>query len=178
LYWYCDFAERCYREHKPAEHQQRHTQENERYVDQKIADDFIAGALRRLRAAARDGSIAQQRKLVSMLYEWVRLSPKGIKEVRPKAIKLLANDDFVTNLAVSAFHITWSHSAGFGGMGDLVSKGTAEVHKEAIREFAGERKFMKRVAELRAAATDPDAVKFWDAFLETWKKPKSDPFGH
>ena len=122
LYWYCSFAGFCYREHKPAEHE-RSTPEDQRYVDQRTADEFIGGALRRLRRAAKDGSIAQQRKLVSMLYEWVRLSPSGIKEVRPKAIKLLANDDFVTRLAMDAFHTTWSYSMGIGGMGDLVSRG-------------------------------------------------------
>jgi hypothetical protein len=82
--------------------------------------------------------------MVSMLYEWVRLAPNGIKEVRPKAIKLLANDDFVAHLAMDAFHITWSHTMGFGGMGDLVSKGTAQVNKEAIRELADAKKFMAR----------------------------------
>jgi predicted KAP-like P-loop ATPase len=175
LNWYCSFAERCYSEHKPAQHQ-RQTPEDQRYVDEKTADGFIKSALRRLRAAAKDGSIAQQRKLVSMLYEWVRLSPKGISEVRPRAIKLLANDDFVAHLAMDAFHITWSHSMGFGGMGDLVSKGTAQVNKEAIRELTNEKKFMKRVGELRAATNDPAAILFWDTFSETWKKPKRDPF--
>jgi hypothetical protein len=53
--------------------------------------------------------------------KWVRLSRKGIKQVRPKAVKLLENDDFVTHLARDAFHITWSRSTGFGGMGDHIS---------------------------------------------------------
>jgi hypothetical protein len=173
LNWYCSFAERCHSEHKPAE-RQRQTPEDQRYVDEKTADGFIETALRRLRAAARDSTIAQQRKLVSMLYEWVRLSPRGIKEVRPKAIKLLTNDDFVTHLAMDASRITWSHSMGFGGMGDLVSKGTAQVNKEAIRELTDEKKFMKRVRELKAGTSDPDAVLFWDTFVETWEKPKRD----
>jgi hypothetical protein len=77
---------------------------------------------------------------------------------------------------MDAFHITWSHSMGFGGMGDLVSKGTAQMNKEAIRELTDEKKFMKRVRELKTATSDPDAVLFWDTFIETWEKPKSDPF--
>jgi predicted KAP-like P-loop ATPase len=173
LHWFCSFAERCHREHHPAQHQ-RFTPEDERYVDEKTANEFIKTALRRLRAAARDGSIAQQRKMVSMLYEWVRLAPNGIKEVRPKAIKLLANDDFVAHLAMDAFHITWSHIMGFGGMGDLVSKGTAQVNKEAIRELADAKKFMARVRNLMASATDPDAVSFWTSFVEAWEKPEVD----
>jgi predicted KAP-like P-loop ATPase len=175
LNWFCSFAERCRREHHPDE-RSRPTPEDARYVDEKTADRFIQEALRRLRAAARDGTLAQQRKMVSTLYEWVRLSPKGIKEVRPRAIKLLANDDFVTHLATNAFHITWSHSMGFGGMGDLVSRGTAQVNKEGIRELTDEKKFLARVRQLKSAATDPDAKKFWDAFMETWEKPDLDPF--
>jgi predicted KAP-like P-loop ATPase len=174
LHWYCSFAERCHTEHHPAPHN-RSIPESERYVDEKTAAEFIKEALRRLRAAARDGSLAQQRKLVSMLYEWVRLAPKGMKEVRPKAIRLLANDDFVAHLAMNAFHITWSHSMGFGGMGDLVSRGTAQVNKEAIRELTDEKKFLARVRQLMSTAIDSDAKKFWDAFMETWEKPDRNP---
>jgi predicted KAP-like P-loop ATPase len=175
LHWYCSFAEHCHREHQPDQHGSL-TPDDQRYVDQKTAEKFIKAALRRLRAAARNGTIAKQRRLVSMLYEWVRLAPKGIKEVRPKAIKLLANDDFVTHLARDAFHITWSHSMGFGGMGDLVARGTARVNKQAIGELADSNKFLKRVWELRARATDPDAVSFWATFVESWEKPEVDPF--
>jgi hypothetical protein len=174
LHWLCSFAERCHGEHHPAQHQ-RFTPEDERYVDAKTADGLIKEALRRIRRAAKDGTLAQQRKLVSMLYEWVRLAPKGVKEVRPKAIKLLANDDFVAHLAMDAFHITWSHSMGFGGMGDLVSRGSAQVNKDAIRELTNEKKFIARVRSLKNDATDPDAASFWAVFLETWRKPEPDP---
>ncbi len=116
LYWYCNFAERCYGDHFPAEHQ-RHTSEDERWVDEKTAKQFYNNALTRICRAAADGSIAQQRRLVTILYEWVRFSPKGIKEVKAKLSKLLANDEFVAHLAIDAFRITWSHSMGFGGMG-------------------------------------------------------------
>ena len=81
LHWFCAFAERCHGEHHPAQHQHS-TPEDDRYVDEKTADEFIRIALRRLRGAAKDGSIIQQRRLVSMLYEWARFAPKGIKEVR------------------------------------------------------------------------------------------------
>jgi len=175
LHWFCSFAERCHGEHHPAQHQ-RFKLEDERYVDEKTANEFIKTALRRLRAAARDGSLTHQRKMVSMLYEWVRLAPNGIKEVRPKVIKLLANDDFVAHLAMDAFQFTWSHTMGFGGMGDLVSKGTAQVNKRAIRELADAKKFMARVRNLMASATDPDAVSFWANFVEAWEKPEVDPF--
>jgi len=161
--------------HHPAQHQ-RFKPEDERYVDEKTANEFIKTALRRLRAAARDGSLTHQRKMVSMLYEWVRLAPNGIKEVRPKVIKLLANDDFVAHLAMDAFQFTWSHTMGFGGMGDLVSKGTPQVNKRAIRELADAKKFMARVRNLMASATDPDAVSFWANFVEAWEKPEVDPF--
>jgi predicted KAP-like P-loop ATPase len=175
LYWYCNFAERCYSEHFPAEHQQ-HTLEEERYVDEKTAKQFYRGALTRIRGAAEGGSIAQQRRLVTILYEWVRLSPKGVKEVRAKANKLLTNDEFLSHLAIDAFRITWSHSMGFGGMADLVSRGTPQVNKEAIRYFTDERKFMKRVRERQATAADAGEALFWKTFTEAWEKPEADRF--
>jgi hypothetical protein len=107
-----------------------------------------------------------------MLYEWVRLSPKGMKEVRPKAIKLLGNDEFVKHLGLDTFRITWSHSMGFAGTGDLVAKGTAQVNREAIREFTDVKKFMTRVRQLLATATDPAEVAFWTAYIETWERPE------
>lgn len=165
LYWYCNFAERCYNDHYPAQHQ-RHTLEDERYVDEKTARQFHRGALSRIRQAAEDGSIADQRRLVTILYEWVRLSPKGIKEVRAKANKLLANDEFVSHLAIDAFRITWSHSLGFGAMADLASRGAPQVNREAIRYFTDEKKFMRRVRERQAAATDAGEILFWKTFIE------------
>ena len=44
LYWYCNFAERCYNDHYPAQHQ-CHTLEDERYVDENTARQFHRGAL-------------------------------------------------------------------------------------------------------------------------------------
>jgi predicted KAP-like P-loop ATPase len=175
LHWFCNFAERCHREHH-TDANGRQKLETERYVDEKTAADFIKMALSRITSAAKDGAIAKQRRLVSMLYEWVRLAPKGIKEVRAKAIKLLADDDFVAHLAMDAFHITWSHSMGFGGMGDLVSRGSPQVNKKAIQELTDEKEFMKRVRERKAAATDPGEVAFWTTFIETWEKAETDPF--
>jgi hypothetical protein len=170
LHWFCSFAERCYAEHHPNAHN-RPINEDERFVDEGTAAGFIKTALRRLRRAAQDGTFSRQRKMVSMLYEWARLSSKGVKEVRPKALKLLRDDEFVTHLAMDAFHITWSQSMGFGGMGDLVSRGTARVNKDAIREFTDEKTFLARVRELSARATDPEAKSIWDAFMVAWEKP-------
>ena len=87
--------------------------------------------------------MAKQRRLVSLLYEWVRLSPKGIKEVRPKVTKLLADDDFVAFLALDTFRTTSSHSmGGFGGVGDLVARGRTEINKEPISEFTNPKRFL------------------------------------
>jgi hypothetical protein len=170
LHWYCDFAEHCQQDHQP-DRNGRLTPDDKRYVDQKTADEFIKRALGRIRAAAKDGSIGNQRRLVSMLYEWIRLSPNGIKEVRPKVIKLLGNNEFVKHLGLDTFRITWSHSMGFGGTGDLVARGTAQVNKDAIRELADVKKFMACVRELLAGATDPAEVTFWTTYIEAWERP-------
>lgn len=170
LHWFCAFAERCNRDHQPDQNG-RLIPEDERYVDQKTADQFLKGALRRLRRAAKDGSLAKQPRLVSLLYEWVRLSPKGIKEVRPKVAKLLANDDFVAFLALDTFRITWSHSMGFGGTGDLVATGRMQINKEAIVEFTNPKRFLARIREAKARTTNPATVAFLTQYVETWEQP-------
>ena len=113
---------------------------------------------------------------MTILYDWVRLSPKGIKEVRARANKLLANDEFVSHLAIDAFRITWSHSLGFRATADLVSRGAPQVNREAIRYFTDEKKFMRRVRERQAAATDAGEVLFWKTFIEARVSPEADPF--
>jgi hypothetical protein len=170
LHWYCDFAERCQRDHQP-DQGGRHTADDQRYVDKKTADEFIKQALKRIRKAAKDGTLAQQRRLVSMLYEWVRLSPRGMKEVRPKAIKLLGNDEFVKHLGLDTCCIGWSHSMGFGGTADLVAKGTPRVNKEAVRDLVDENKFLRRVRERLVSAIDPAEITFWKTYIETWEDP-------
>ena len=113
---------------------------------------------------------------MSLLYEWVRLSPKGIKEVRPKVAKLLANDDFVAFLALDTFRTTWSHSmGGFGGVGDLVAKGTTEINKEPIREFTNPKRFLVRIREAMVRTTNPAAMAFLAQYVETWEQPATEP---
>jgi predicted KAP-like P-loop ATPase len=164
LHWFCDFAERCNRDH------QRPMSEDERYVDQKTANQFLKEALRRIRQAARDGSLAKQRRLVSLLYEWVRLSPRGIKEVRSKVAKLLANDDFVAFLALDTFRTTWLHSAG-----DVVARRRTQINKELISEFTNPKRFLARIREAMARTTDPEAVAFLTQYVETWEQPATEP---
>jgi hypothetical protein len=144
--------------------------DDERYVDQKTANQFLKEALRRIRQAAKDGSLTKQRRLVSLLYEWVRLSPRGIKEVRPKVAKLLANDDFVAFLALDTFRTTWSHS-----MGDLVAKEKAQINKEAISDFTNPKRFLTRIREAMARTTDPAAVAFLTQYVQTWEQPIAEP---
>lgn len=61
---------------------------------------------------------------------------------------------------------------GFGGMSDLVSRGTAQVNKRAIGELADAKMFIARVRKLKESATDPDAVSFWTTFIEAWERPE------
>ena len=171
LYWYCDFAERCRLDHEPEQHGKT-TPDDQRYVDRKTADELVKQALRRLRKTATDGTLGQQRRLVSMLYKWARFSPRGLKEVRPKAIKLLANDEFVKHLGLDTFSIGWSHSVGFGGTGDLVAKGAPQVNKQAIRELVNEKEFLGRLRGKLGSATDKAEIIFWKLNIDTWEKPE------
>jgi predicted KAP-like P-loop ATPase len=97
LYWACSFAERCKAQHKVASD---HTfvQDDRRLVDLATADEFVKLARKRLRSAARDGSLVTHRRLFTLLWIWTRAAPKGLDEVRPVVEKLLKDDNFVLHL--------------------------------------------------------------------------------
>jgi predicted KAP-like P-loop ATPase len=167
LHWFCDFAERCDREHKERQ-DGTIMPEGEWFVDRETAGDFVRDALKRLRGAAKDGTLAQHPRLLSLLWEWVRLSPRGLDEVRPKVSKFLSDDGFILHLASSAVGVTWSHSVGFDGMGDLVARRTRRVQKDSIAPLIDPLVFLARVQEVASRTTDADTASFLASFVEIW----------
>jgi hypothetical protein len=168
LYWYCALASRCYREHHPTP-DTTVPPEGERFVDADTADRLSAGALKRIRAAAKNGTIASQRRLVPLLYQWIKLSPRNTKEVRPAAAKLLKSDEFVINMAVSATGRVWSRTA--GGLGDLVSRGSVQIDRRSIEGLVDAKKFLRRVDILtKSPQTERAVAGFLAAVVQMWNR--------
>jgi len=146
LYWLCSFAERCKAEHDENTNP-NYIPEDHRFVDLKTSKVFTRLALKHIRRAAKDGSLASHRRLFTLLWMWSRAAPKGFEEVRAATNELLHNDDFVLHFASSAAGVSWSYSAGFDGMGDLVSRGTLHVNKDSISPLVDPSLLLARVKE-------------------------------
>jgi hypothetical protein len=56
-------------------------------------------------------------------------------------------------------------------MGDLVSKGTLHVNKEAISPLVDPSLLLARVKEVAEKTTKVDEVAFFGSFLEAWERP-------
>jgi len=83
--------------------------------------------------------------------------------------ELLHNDNFVLHFALSAAGMSWSYSAGFDGMGDLVSKGRLHVNKDAISPLVDPSRLLARIREVAAKTTNRDEAMFFGAFLQAWE---------
>jgi predicted KAP-like P-loop ATPase len=170
LYWLCSFAESC----KVEQDENRNRgliPADQRFVDLKTSKAFTRLALRRIRAAAKDGSLAGHRRLFTLLWMWSRAAPKGLEEVRAAAQELLRDDDFVLHFASSAAGMSWSYSAGFDGMGDLVSRGRLQVNKDSFSPLVDPLLLLGRVKEVAEKTTKADEAAFFASFLEAWERP-------
>jgi len=56
-------------------------------------------------------------------------------------------------------------------MGDLVSKGTLQVNKEAISPLIDQSLLLARVKEVAEKTTKADEAAFFASFLEAWERP-------
>jgi predicted KAP-like P-loop ATPase len=170
LYWLCSLSESCKGEHDESPNR-GFTPEDQRFVDLKTSKVFTRLALKRIRSAAKDGSLVIHRRLFALLWMWSRAAPKGLEEVRAATQELLCSDDFVLHFASSAAGVSWSYTAGFDGMGDLVSKGTLQVNKGAISPLVDPTLLLARVKEVAEKTTKADEAAFFASFLEAWERP-------
>jgi hypothetical protein len=102
---------------------------------------------------------------------WSRAAPKGLEEVRAATHELLHNDNFVLHFASSAAGMSWSYSAGFDGMGDLVSRGSLHVNKDSISSLVDPSLLLARMKEIASKTTNGDEAAFFAALLMAWETP-------
>lgn len=143
--WCSDFAERCIRPYRPSDEER---ERGEPVVSQAVAEEFIETALAKLRAAAAEGSLTEQHRIISLLYTWRRLAGEhGTQEVRNWTDAALSNAAFIVTLARHLPSSSWSFGMGMDDMGDRVQRETRLVEDEAHAELLSIERLDARIAE-------------------------------
>jgi hypothetical protein len=124
------FAERCKSQHHKGSY-------DNSLVDAATSEKLVAGARERLRAAARDGSLAAHRSLFALLWAWTRTGDRAFDEVRAAVKELVGNNQFILHFASSAARPSWSIS-----QGDLVSQSRLQVLRKPVSSLIGAPTFL------------------------------------
>ncbi len=145
LGWACDFAERCLAYFQPREGRGNI---GPAIVAENVANEYRGIALGKLRRAAGDGTLIAHGRLVTLLFDWSRLSDEGVPEVRRWTDSQLANDDFIVAMAGVMVSVSYTQGLGLDGMGDRVARPVARLNAETYRDVVDFAAIEQRVGEL------------------------------
>src|SRR3984893_17494077 len=162
LYTLVTFAERCSSQYDKQSY-------DDPLVDAATSGKLIGLARDRLRAAAKDGSLATHRRLFSLLWAWTRTGDGALDEVKEGVKASIGDDQFVLHLASSAAGMSWSMPQGFDGRGELVSRGRLHVQRSAVSPLIDEPTFLARLKEIAAKTENTDEAAFVGVFMEAWE---------
>lgn len=146
LHWLLDIARRCRRDYDAPENDP--PEQREPLVPMNVAERLRDLSLQRLRTAAADGSLAGQRGIIRLLFEWQELA--GDEEVRNWTDAALENDQFVISVADRAVRTSWTQGLGFSGLGDLVARRNEYVDLDPLAALLDITRFRERVQQLAA----------------------------
>lgn len=172
LGWLVDLARRLDAEHHPRSGSQP-TRAEDKLSTEPTADAIKQEALRRLRQAAEDGSLARQLDLFALLYRW-RDFAGGFEEPKAWINSRLDDDDFVLTLAEKMTRLTWSSSFGGPGLGDTVSRGQWHADPETHRPLFDVERFLGRLAALEAQGLDQERLAVVARFREGVRHARDD----
>jgi len=128
LGWTVDFVHRCLSYFTPRDDGK---DRGEPIVGEAVAQEFKKLALARLKEAAVDGSLVSNSDMVSLLWDWKRLSgTNGAQEVRAWTDSALTKPEFLMALAEQLPSSSWSF-----GMGDRVQRQTVKVDTKAYENL-------------------------------------------
>lgn len=156
LGWLINFSNRSSREHSPANDEQRENQQ-EPFISNEVSNRIARLALDRLRAAAEDGSIVRQKRIMGLLLEWDDRGNEG--EVRQWTDAQLENNDFIINLAERLIRHSWTQGMGLFGDGDRVARRHDYVHLEPYTAVLDIPRFRTRVQQLLEDPNLPEDSK-------------------
>jgi len=103
-------------------------------------------AVRRIREAASNGTLAKTRDLIPALFWWRRQTDEN--EVLAWTKAEMASDDFIVHFARDAVQETVSHSLGFGDLADRVGRRREYVPLEELRRVIDVDILQARVREI------------------------------
>jgi predicted KAP-like P-loop ATPase len=159
LYTLVTLAERCKSQHNKGSY-------DNSLVDVATSEKLAAVARERLRAAARDRSLATHQRLFNLLWAWTRTGDCAFDEVRETMREWVGNNQFILNFASSAAGRSWSISPG-----DFVSQARLSFSREAISSLIDTPTFLSRLKEIASNTENPDEATFVNAFMQAWENP-------
>ena len=165
--WLMDFAERC----KGMSDGVAEGKRSEGMIDGAASSRVMALAVQRVQQAAGDGTLAAMRNLPAVLFWWVRQTNK--EEVLAWTNTQLEEDSFVVHFADVTVQESYSHSMGFGDLGDRVGRRHAYVPLESLATIIDIDILQARVDEvLRKVDVGSNAYAVLTRFNEVPKKSR------
>jgi hypothetical protein len=168
LSWLADLSQSAYRQRHPTAGE-RQTREEECLVTEADTSALRQRAFDRIRAASRSDELAQSRRLPFLLLMWRELAADEGKEVKAWTAEQMKDDAMIAAFAKAFTSYSWSHSLGFAGLGDRVSKRNERVEIDTIEMLFDVPAFRARIEEVAAS----DGVV--NNFLTAWRRREINP---
>jgi predicted KAP-like P-loop ATPase len=158
LSWRVDLAASVWEHYHPREGDEPRAEENQ-LMTRAQADAFVAGAVKVVESAARDGSLLEHRQLRAILNFWYHLKDDGGASAKAWVSRQLGQDHAVGRFARAFTSHSWGHAVGLGGLGDLVSKRSDRALVNVIGVFFDLDQFRERLKEVatKAGVEESDA---------------------
>jgi predicted KAP-like P-loop ATPase len=141
---------------------------SEGIIESLACDRLMALAVRRIREAAGDGTLAKMRDLIPALFWWGRQTDEN--EVLAWTKARIANDDFIVHFAHEAVQQVVSHSLGFDDLSDRVGRRRDYVPLEDLRRVIDVDLLQIRVSEIIQSPCEDEQRKVLKRFIDAPKK--------
>lgn len=175
--WLVDLAESAYRDYHPREGRLPEPEEN-CITTESDAQKLRKMALDKIEASAKDGTLFNYERLISVLYCWDELvETRTHEKARTWCNEQLELETAIERFADAFVSTSWSHGiGGFGSLGDTVAIRNNHVSKESLGRFFDAEDFKARVEAL-LKRSDPSTPRHatLKRFLDAWEND-SDSF--
>lgn len=170
LGWLVHLTSSAWWDHHPAEGEEPEPEET-RLTTLIDADRLRAEALRRIRSAARDGSLITHSDLPSILFRWRDFADDGGTAVRRWTTSRLKEETSLVRFAAAFTSYSWGQAiGGFGGLGDLVAKRSVLAGVDGIDAILDVVEFRRRLERLERSLDDSSGDhKVVVTFMNAWR---------
>ena len=138
-------------------------------TEERVVDEFIDYALKRIRAVAQDGSLLDHKRLISILDCWKNFLGNDASEVRAWIAPRLDNRKALVILAKHLTAETWSHSFDMPGLPDRVPKRSTTIKQ--CTDILDIGRFIAGLENLIASKDiDEESLQVVEVFMDAWRK--------